>query len=286
MKHKIYIDFEAISGPFNYSLQGYNQDPDLPFAYTIGRKNNKNWEHETHIVDFPKVESKDEILENIKYKITENLNNWFPNFKEEDITFVGFSTHLEKVILGKIFPKANIAEVLPNTNISLSKLTKSGFEQNYFPYLKEQISNNFSERDIKKLRLDKDGAIAAFAGALIFIHENQKAGKKCYSRFYIKTDIQRVIKELKIYSIDDVTRMFHIEDNYKDIMQRAELILVQRNKARVFQKKIRTYETLLKELQNYNFDSNSTVNKLMKFIEKDIQAKKAISNKFFDESKY
>ncbi|GAA8716382.1 hypothetical protein oki361_22660 [Helicobacter pylori] len=71
---------------------------------------------------------------------------------------------METKCIKRLFPENETKPLISQKNISLSKLTAKYITDNYFSKLKKIIKMNYSDDLVLNQMLDRNGAIASFAG--------------------------------------------------------------------------------------------------------------------------
>ena len=247
-KKKIYIDFEAISSPFNRASK---LPQDVPYAYSIGLYKGKKFKSKTFIFNFTRdnvAEVNDIMRFRIMDDIRELMNDRAFKVNKSTIMFVGWAPNLEKKILDKMFKGIDVVD--QNTSkgdMSLSRITHKEFEDNYFPEFKKRVAEQIDPKFVEKRHLFSDGALAALAGHILYnkVHNRTK-------KFIVDIDTQVLIKELVAYSKDDVVRMAFVNDNPALINKRIERfkeLLIKKNKIK---SSINRNERFLKKLETFN----------------------------------
>ncbi|PAK21279.1 hypothetical protein CJJ23_02940 [Mycoplasmopsis agassizii] len=276
----IYIDFESISTPFNSGLRPFNKDNWLPFAYSMGTyvnsktKGEKEWKIITTMIDFSRLSDQNSIIREVRRCLINDLKKWFGRVDEELLFFKGFAPQLEKKILAQVMPLSSIESVFEFDNIKLSLLTKESNRASYFPYLKSLVKEKFNEKTIKSIRLNQDGALAAYAGALLY-----SQSRNIFNRFYMEFDHEKLLEEFLTYSEEDVQRMRYIVDNFEKVSERAQRILKIRTYREDHRAQAKRLENLLEHLKSYNFPVDITIAELYEIIESDIAVKRSLVDK-------
>ncbi len=275
--YDIFIDFECICGGFARRVnKSFNQ---IPLSYTLGYRNKKK-EIITlfEIFDFKKkIPSNNNfvncILEDFSKSLITNINkivNKKETIKIEEINFIGWNPSLEEKLLSSIFKRKIPINSLINTcfeegilsskrEISLSKVTKNGYKnKKYFIEFRKEVEKNLSDDEIAKFNLKHDGAIASYAGFVLYniIMKTRK------TKFHIYMSAEILMKELKEYSLDDIHRMYYFADNLlevKEIIRKFKII-------DSLKKEINSNIKLLELLENYN--PNIKIKDLIKKLEK------------------
>ena len=260
-KLKIYIDFEAISSPFNRELK---IPRDFPYAYSIGVFVGKNFKSKTFIFNFNKdsIENIDQILRiNILNDIRQLTSKKDFLVNKDTIKFVSYAPALERKILSKVYRGINVEDISKGAMISIAKATEEYIDsKNYFSYLKGYVQENIAENFIQKRGLNNDGALASIAGYYLYLNAHNKKGKF----FKNSIDNRSLVKELSDYSKDDVIRMKFIEKNKNSFLTKAKSRknnILARNKINLEIRKMdHTIENLKLE------DPKLTIEKLIKKI--------------------
>ena len=207
-KIKVYIDFEAISAPFSYKLKIPN---DTPYAYSLGIHVGKKFIHRTKILDFHRIDIMD-IDDRMRLYIIDDIRDILskPTFgvNKNSIEFISWSPVLEKKILSKCFKGIKVSDQAKGKQVSLTTLTKEEFNGEYFDSLKKEVAKKLEIEFIEKRGLNKDGALAALAGYQLYA-DSRNIEKK----WDIHVPIRRLLKEITLYSADDVIRMSWLEKN-------------------------------------------------------------------------
>ena len=274
--YDIFIDFECICGGFARRLnKSFNQ---IPLSYTIGYRN-KQKETKTcfEIFDFKKKISNNNnftnyILEDFSKSLIVNINKII-NRKEvvriEEINFIGWNPSLEEQLLSSMFKRKVPTNSLINTcfdesnlitkrEVSLSKVTKTGYKDTkYFVEFRKEVAKNLSPEDIAKFNLNHDGAIASYAGFVLYniIMKTKK------TKFHIYMSAEILTRELKEYSLDDINRMYYFIDNIPEVKSTMRKFKIVDG----LKKEINSNVRLLELLQNYN--PNIKIKDLIKKLE-------------------
>lgn len=271
-KIKIYIDFEAISSPFNWS---FNAKEDWPFAYSIGTFEKTKFITKSFVMDFGHLKSKikgsqidglnifDELKLNLKKDIEALLKN--PNVNFEQITFVAWSGDLERRILWKLFgKKIEVIDQNSDMHASLKIITSKEIPvDKYFTSFRQDVIKNLDKNFYEKRGLKYDGALAALGGYILLLTQTKRNGK-----WLFETDQKTLLKEMIEYSLDDVLRMGIIEKNGKEWFDTQLKLNQDRNEQISSLSKAKSKnERLLRELKN--FDENLTIKDVIKSIEKE-----------------
>ncbi|MGL5205418.1 MAG: hypothetical protein ACRC7B_00690 [Metamycoplasmataceae bacterium] len=289
--YDIFIDFECISGMFARKVnKSFNQ---IPLSYTIGYRNKKN--EIITIFEIFDFEHKNIPLNNnlVVYILDDFYRSLVSNIKKlirrrgpldiGEINFIGWNPSLEKQLLEAIFRRPiTVNSLLRNCfddaistkrEISLSKITKKGFpDKQYFPTFRNEISNVLLPEQIKKYNLGHDGAIASYAGFVLYsiIKKTRK------TKYHIYMNPHILQNELKEYALDDINRMYYFVDNLSEIKTAIKKLKIIDD----LKKDINTNTRLLALLSEYN--PNIKVKDLIKKLEKDnLEANKKIP--FFEE---
>ncbi|MGL5732674.1 MAG: hypothetical protein ACRCXE_01215 [Metamycoplasmataceae bacterium] len=285
--YDIFIDFECISGMFARKVnKSFNQ---IPLSYTIGYRNKKN-EILTifEIFDFGNrnvplnnnlvICILDDFYQSIIHNIKKLIKRRGP-LDIGEINFIGWNPSLEKQLLEAIFRRQIIVNSLLRTcfdddtistkrEISLSKITKKGYkDKEYFPILRNEISKILTPEEIKKYNLNHDGAIASYAGFVLYniIKKTRK------TKYHIYMDSKVLQDELKEYALDDINRMYYFVDNLTEIRTAIKKLKIVDD----LKKDINTNTRLLTLLSGYN--PNIRIKDLIKKLEKDnLEANKKI----------
>lgn len=260
-KLKIYIDFEAISSPFNREIK---ISRDFPYAYSIGLFVGKKFKSKTFVFNFNKdnIDNIDQILRvNILKDIREltNKKNFLVN--KDTVTFISYAPALERKILSKVYRGVSVKDISEGAMISIAQATEEYIsKENYFEYLKSYVAINVSGTFIEKRGLNNDGALASIAGYYLYLKAFNLNGK------FAKEDINTrvLVKELARYSKDDVIRMKFIENNRNDFLKKAKVRkqnILKRNK---INSEIRKLDNTIENLKCE--DQKLTIEKFIKKI--------------------
>ena len=284
--YDIFIDFECISGLFARRLnKSFNQ---IPLSYTIGYRNKKNKISTVfEIFNFQKNIPNNNnfinyILEDFSKSIIININKIVEKKETmtlENINFIGWNPSLEEQLLSMIFKRKISVSSLTNISfediftykreISLSKVTKNGYKNTkYFTNFRNEISKSLTSEEIAKFNLNHDGAIVSYAGFVLF----NILTKTRKSKYHIYMSAEKLIKEIKEYSLDDINRMYYFIDNL------AEAKLIIRNLKIIddLKREINKNTKLLELLTDFN--PNLKIKDLIKKLEtKTCDCKKKIS---------
>ena len=217
-KIKVYIDFEIISNSLEYEINSKK----IPYAYTMGIFVGKDFKTKIYVVNFNNVDIKD-IYNKLNKKITWDIRHILKKFdfkvSGKSVEFAAFNHVLEKEILKKVFKYINVIDISKGERISLEKATEREMgKKNYFKELKEVVNKNLSSSFIEKKGLDKSGALAGFAGYILY--KNVFPSKN--DKYNLEINSKILLKEIKIYSEDDVVRMKIIVSNYKLFHDKAK----------------------------------------------------------------
>ncbi|MGL5204837.1 MAG: hypothetical protein ACRC9F_00520 [Metamycoplasmataceae bacterium] len=280
--YDIFIDFECISGMFARKInKSFNQ---IPLSYTMGYRNKKN--EITTIFEIFDFNTQDlpmnnnlviYILENFCKSIITNIKKLIRKRGTLDIgeiNFIGWNPLLEKNLLESIFQRNINVNSLIRTcfeedlisskrDISLSKITKRGYkDKEYFSKFRKQINIVLTPEEIKKYNLNHNGAIASYAGFVLYniIKKTRK------TKYHIYMDPKILQEELKEYAIDDINRMYYFVDNLPEI--------------KVTIKRLKIVDELKKDINNNTrllallstFNPNIRVKDLIKKLEKENMA--------------
>lgn len=275
--YDIFIDFECISGLFARKLNKSFQQ--IPLSYTIGYRNKQN--ETTSIFEIFNFKNKvpnnnnlvNHILDDFSKSIILNIGKIVKRkekIKIEEVNFIGWNPSLEKQLLELIFKrsipvnsliKTCFDESIVNTKrqISLSKITKNGYKQTkYFVKFREEIAKVLSPEDIQKFNLTHDGAIASYAGFVLY----NIIAKTRKTKYHIYMSAELLMEELKEYALDDINRMYYFLDNLpeiKDIIRKLKIV-------EKLKQEINSNNKLLTLLVNYN--PNLKIKDLTKKLEK------------------
>jgi len=177
-KLRVYIDFEAISAPFNREL---NIPQDFPYAYSLGVFVGKQFKTKTFIFKFNKEDHTaiDDILRiNILRDLRALTGKKDFNINRESIKFVSYAPALEKKVLTKVYKGVQVEDISKGAMISISQATEKYLDKShYFEYLKEYVDKNIDSRFVTKRGLTHDGALAALAGYLLYSSALQTNGR-------------------------------------------------------------------------------------------------------------
>ncbi|MGL6124929.1 MAG: hypothetical protein ACRC1F_00355 [Metamycoplasmataceae bacterium] len=280
--YDIFIDFECICGMFARKLNKFfNQ---IPLSYTIGYRNKQN-EIITifEIFDFSDKRVPmnnnlvDYIFNDFAKSLISNINELIGNKEEvnfDQINFIGWNPSLEKQLLGSIFKRSVPVDSLIQTcldenvvslkrEVSLSKVTKKGYkEKKYFSKFKEEIGKNFTPEEIRKYNLNHDGAVASYAGFVLYNILN----KTRKTKYHIYMNSKLLESELREYAVDDINRMYYFVDNLNEVKNTIKKLKVVDN----LKKEINTNTRLLTLLSSYN--PNLKIKDLIKKLEKGIES--------------
>lgn len=276
-KLKVFIDFEAISLPFTRKT---TIEQNFPFAYTLGFYVGKKFKTRTFIFNFQKNHLdhvKDIMRQNIISDIRHLLNQKTFQVTKDSIEFVGWNPTLERKILGRIFPHFTVNSLNKGVELSLSRLTHE-ITNNYFSYFKKIINNQIDAKLIVRRGMDQDGAIAAFAGYLLYASVHDQRNK-----YVIDFNLEILLQELRRYSREDVTRMHFLNSHpqlFNKRKEKALLLIKQKNKLK---SQINQKEKLLKLINK--FDGKKTVKQINEEIKKELSglnSQKIIAEKEFE----
>lgn len=271
-KIKIYIDFEAISSPFNWS---FNAKEDWPFAYSIGTFEKTKFITKTFVMDFGALKLKiknsqiegidifNEIKLNLKKDIDALLKK--DNVSIDEITFIAWSGDLERRILSKLFgKKVEVVDQNSDMHASLKAITAKEIPMNkYFTLFRQDVIKHLDKHFYEKRGLKYDGALAALGGYILLLTQTKRNGKWLFA-----TDEKVLLKEMSEYSLDDVVRMGIIEKNGKEWFDKQLKLNHDRNEEIALISKTKNKnERLLKELKN--FDQNISIRDLVEILEKE-----------------
>lgn len=256
-----------------------NLQSDFPYAYTLGIYRGKKFKTRTYVFNFERI-STDEIVEVLRVNIIKDIRDILDNktftVNADTVKFIGWAPHLEKKIIGQLFKDAIVSAFNQGFELSLSRLTPE-FEGNYFEVLKSQVRQNLSPKFIEMRNLNHDGALAALAGYLLCM---QIKGK---GKFYFPFEVKSLIKEIKEYSKEDVTRMAFLNDNQALFDQRRDKALeLLRDKQKVI-KHIQANEKLVKRLSD--LEQAKTIEMIVKDLEDEttnLKSKREKIEKDFD----
>ena len=259
--NNIYIDFEAISSPFNRDIVRM----EFPYAYSLGIFVGDEFKVKTFIFDFRKF-NPNNIDRILRYRIQEDVreltNDWNLIINRDTTQFISYSPGLERKILSKVYHGVKVIDISEGLRISIATATKEYIEKNkYFKYLRDFVSRNVDEEYIESRGLKKDGALAAIAGYYLYMAAHNKKSK------FMKEDIDvnKLLDELSIYSKDDVIRMKFITENKEDVFRVAKEIEEFRFKIKKVSNKIRDINFSLKSIKD--LDPSMTIKEYIKELE-------------------
>lgn len=263
-KLKVYIDFEAISMPFSREIK---IDKDFPFAYTLGIYVGKKLKVRTFIFSFIR-EDIARIHDYLRINITRDIRTLLKDntFKINPTTveFIGWAPHLEKTILNNVYKSVPVIDLNEGQDVSLSRITPD-IKDNYFPELRKLVEQNLDKEFIITRGLNQDGALAALAGYLLYCQgKNNKEGK-----YYFDFDPAVMIKELTMYSQDDVYRMGFIVENPELFAQRKKEFFIDLEKKNALIKQISKTRKTIDNLNALN--PQDTVEVSIKKVNKDLK---------------
>ncbi|MGL5592209.1 MAG: hypothetical protein ACRDCJ_02545 [Metamycoplasmataceae bacterium] len=277
--YDIFIDFECISGMFARKVnKSFNQ---IPLSYTIGYRNKKN-----EIITIFEIFDFDQknlplnnnlvifIIDDFYKSLTINIKKLIKKRGPLDIgeiNFIGWNPSLEKQLLEAIFRRpVTVNSLVRNCfddetvslkrDISLSKVTKKGFiRKQYFPKFRNEISNILTTEEIRKYNLNHDGALASYAGFVLYniIKKTRK------TKYHIYMNLKILQDELKDYALDDINRMYYFVDNLSEIKTIIKKLKIVDD----LKKDINNNTRLLILLSEYN--PNIRVKDLIKKLEKE-----------------
>lgn len=264
-KLQVFIDFEAISAPFSSKLKVNN---DLPYAYSYGVHQGSRFKTRTTIIDFNKI-NKEDVFEFIRKDISDGLRSLTGNktFKanKDTITFIGWAPNLEKKVLSKAFKGVRVTDQTKGESISLSSLTQIEYKEiTYFETLKKEVEKKLDPEFVIRRGLHHDGALAALAGYLLY-----KGARNIKDSWNIEIDTKQLLKEIKIYSKDDIVRMSFLFKNSALFAKRKKELIEKNKKKQTLSRRLNRLVSLSKSLANY--DKEMTVEKLTKDINKEIE---------------
>ncbi|MGL5590643.1 MAG: hypothetical protein ACRDCH_01025 [Metamycoplasmataceae bacterium] len=277
--YDIFIDFECISGMFARKVnKSFNQ---IPLSYTIGYRNKKN-----EIITIFEIFNFDQknlplnnnlvifIIDDFYKSLTINIKKLIKKRGPLDIgeiNFIGWNPSLEKQLLEAIFRRpVTVNSLVRNCfddetvslkrDISLSKVTKKGFiRKQYFPKFRNEISNILTAEEIRKYNLNHDGALASYAGFVLY--NILKKTRK--TKYHIYMNLKILQDELKDYALDDINRMYYFVDNLSEIKTIIKKLKIVDD----LKKDINNNTRLLILLSEYN--PNIRVKDLIKKLEKE-----------------
>lgn len=261
-KLRIFIDFEAISLPFTRKTK---IESNFPFAYTLGFYVGKKFKTRTFIFNFQK-EALDSINEIMRKQIIHDIRFILDQknfaFNKDSVEFIGWNPTLEKQILGRIFPNFIVNSLSKGIELSLTRLTHE-IKNDYFSYFKKIISQQINSKLIQRRGMNHDGAIAAFAGYLLYaiVHDPK-------NKLVVDFNLEILLKEIRRYSREDVTRMHFLHSHPELFAKRREkalLLIKQKNKLKNM---INQKERLLKLINK--FKSEKTVAQISQEIHQEI----------------
>lgn len=271
-KIKIYIDFEAISSPFNWS---FNAKEDWPFAYSIGTFDKSKFITKTFVMDFGKLKANikasqiegpdifNELKTNLKKDVEALLKQ--PDIPFEQITFIAWSGDLERRIISKLFgKKIEVVDQNSDMHASLKAITSNEIPiDKYFTNFRQDVIKSLDKSFYEKRGLKFDGALAALGGYILLLSQTKRNG-----RWLFKTNEKTLLKEMAEYSLDDVVRMGIIERNGKEWFDKQLKLNQDRNqKIAAIAKSKSKNERIVKELRNY--DKDLTIESLIEILEKE-----------------
>jgi hypothetical protein len=158
-------------------------------------------------------------------------------------------------LINTCFEESNL---ITKREVSLSKVTKNGYKDTkYFTEFRKEFAKTLSPEDISKFNLTHDGAIASYAGFVLYsiIMKTKK------TKFHIYMSAEILINELKEYSLDDINRMYYFLDNIPEVKSTIRKFKIIDN----LKKDINTNVRLLELLENYN--PNIKIKDLIKKLE-------------------
>lgn len=254
-------------------------EADFPYAYTLGIYVGKKFKTRTYVFNFERYSTED-VFELIRASITYDIRTLLDNKKfavnAETVKFIGWAPLLEKKLLARLFPDAIVKAFNDGFELSLSRLTPE-FEGKYFGVLKSQVAQNLDPDFVAIRHLEHDGALAALAGYLL---ASQISGK---GKYYFPFEVKTLLKEIKEYSKEDVTRMAFLNDNPVLFKERKEKALeLMREKQKVI-KHMQANEKLVNRLSD--LEQEKTVEMIIKDLKEentDLQSKKEKMEKEFD----
>lgn len=264
-KLQVFIDFEAISAPFSNNLKIPN---DLPYAYSIGIHKGKKFKTKTTIVNFNEISAND-VFEFIRMDISEKIRilTGDKTFKtnKDTVVFVGWVPLLEKKILALAFKGIEVIDQTKGESVSLSKLTEKEFQTSYFEILRVIVHKHLDETFITRRGLHLDGALAALAGYKLYANaHNITKGK-----FNIEIDVKTLLKEINIYSKDDIVRMSFLHKNPSIFLKRKKDLLIVNEKKQKISRNINKINNLINTLQD--FDKKETIEHVLEKSKKNLE---------------
>lgn len=269
-KFEIFIDFEAISSPFN---REFNAKEDWPFAYTLGCYIGKTFKTKTHVINFGLIKprsAKEITVHEINFHLSQRIEKdvkaltKINEFNKDSIEFVAWSGELERNILNRYYPSILVKDLNTDAHLPLKRITSDEISSaSYFKTFREDAIKNVRPGFYEARGLKDDGAMAALAGYILFLNQTKKEGK-----YNFKTDINKLMAELTEYSKDDVLRMKIVNDKGQAWMNSQSKIHKQRietiNKSsRIVSRNAR----MINDLKS--FDQKISVSELVKILEKE-----------------
>ncbi|TDV24460.1 hypothetical protein BCF59_0432 [Mycoplasmopsis mustelae] len=215
MKHKFYIDFEAITVNFlrwykNKLTNNVSYNEDLPYCYSVGSFFNNEFKSYFQIIDFAQSTPK-QIYKHLRRLLLSHLRlltndpNFIPN--KTNSVFYAWGGDLERAVLSKLFDVE--IDSLTDFNIALDKVVpdKIATKSTYFDTLENLKEHYKNKRLIKLIQSGSDGRKACLYGLWFLLsHYN-------FCDLY-KTDKKRILKEIKIYNMDDVYKLAFVETHW------------------------------------------------------------------------
>lgn len=274
-KQDIYIDFEGITTPFTAKLTKYNIFDSFPFAYSVGLYRNGKFYTKTYVHDFKKDGTED-IFTTLRTKIREHVRALLRdkkfNINSLNSRFIGYSTHYEYRILSRAFKKVEIFDISHGKQISLTNATSYKVKNNtYFPYFRSIIKEHpYYLRVTKNGRDISDGHLASWAGHLIATSELKEKSQFSDFRF----NKRKLVRDLKLYSKDDVNRMQIINEDLETFLERAnkvQKIIEEKSKAKT------SISKLSSTLNYINTSKVETIKELKAKIRKEVRSLKKMA---------
>ncbi len=271
-KLEVYIDFESISAPFNWKV---GIKTDFPYAYSVGLYAGKTFKTKTFIFNFNKQDSED-IERIIRHQLLTDVRKLSGKkdmvINAQTIRFVSFSPILEKKILSNVYKGIEVYDISLGKSISLSNATKS-FDKTpvvYFEKLKAWVDKNMDPVFVSKRGMKHDGALAALAGHILLVDATNQTSKY-YSN---PIDIRTLVKEIAVYSNDDVVRMKYIKEDVALYLKTSEKVEKALKKANTARKKLKSLEVVKAFLKENN--EVKDIDALLKLLETEIEKNKEL----------
>ncbi len=247
-KINVYIDFEAISQPFSKHA---NLIENFPFAYTLGIFRGKKIKTKSYVFNFEK-DDVDNVFPIIKKQIIKDIRNLLTNkrfqINEKTTKFIGWAPHLEVKILSNVFRDIEVDKLNKNHDLSLERLTPE-IKGEYFKNLQQMVKKNLKSNFIEKRISGASGALAALAGYLLYSKVDSGVEK-----YTFEFSARELIKEIKRYSRDDVTRMMFLKQNMNLYHKREQKALEIITKKQKIIRSIIKRKKLLSELKKLSPD--------------------------------